>query len=134
MPPDTHCDSDSTSDWTVGTLKALIFTLLNEHEKRIGDKFNLYLRLLDEHNLRNEERFTSISDAVKTANTASEKAIIKAESATEKRFEGVNEFRGAMADAQQKYITKSEAIALILVICSVVTIIFQGFVYFTSKH
>lgn len=39
---------------------------------------------------------------------ATEKAIAKAESATEKRFEGVNEFRNQLGDQQRTFMPRSE--------------------------
>lgn len=40
---------------------------------------------------------------------SAERAILKAEAATEKRFEGVNEFRSALADQQRTLLPRAEA-------------------------
>jgi len=40
---------------------------------------------------------------------AQEKAILKAESASEKRFDGVNEFRGALSDMVGKLMPRAES-------------------------
>jgi hypothetical protein len=47
-------------------------------------------------------------DKVQLALQAAEKAITKAEIATEKRFEGVNEFRQTLSDQARDFANKSE--------------------------
>jgi hypothetical protein len=53
--------------------------LLNERDTRYGDRFE-----------------------------AQQRAILKAEEATERRFEGVNEFRAQLADQQRTFLPRSE--------------------------
>lgn len=50
----------------------------------------------------------SVRDNIAVALAASEKAIIKAEIANEKRFENVNEFRATLADQQNTLLPRSE--------------------------
>ncbi len=47
-------------------------------------------------------------EGVNAAMASAEKAILKAETATEKRFDSVNEFRQAMRDQQDTFASKSE--------------------------
>jgi len=47
-------------------------------------------------------------EGVNAAMASAEKAILKAETATEKRFDSVNEFRQAMRDQQENFANKSE--------------------------
>ena len=47
-------------------------------------------------------------EGVNAAMASAEKAILKAETATEKRFDSVNEFRQAMRDQQETFANKSE--------------------------
>ena len=47
-------------------------------------------------------------EGVNAAMASAEKAILKAETATEKRFDSVNEFRQAMRDQQETFASKSE--------------------------
>ncbi len=64
-----------------------------------SEKLNQFLEKLFEvkfHEL--ETRIEEIDKRVALAFAASEKAIVKAETATEKRFDGVNEFRGVLSD------------------------------------
>jgi hypothetical protein len=62
------------SEWTVDTLKAHIEALLAEKDKQIG-----------------------------LALSAAEKAVTKAETATEKRFDSVNEFRQTLTDQTKTF-------------------------------
>jgi len=47
-------------------------------------------------------------EGVNAAMASAEKAILKAETATEKRFDSVNEFRQAMKDQQDNFANKAE--------------------------
>jgi hypothetical protein len=67
------------SEWTVDTLKVHYDTVLAEKDK-----------------------------AINAALEAAEKAVTKAEAASERRFEGVNEFRAALSDQTQTFIPRSE--------------------------
>lgn len=74
---------------------------------------------VDEHNPKGwtfaafetyvEDRFRSTKDATNIAMAASEKAILKAETAADKRFDSVNEFREAMKDQQSKFADKEQS-------------------------
>lgn len=58
---------------------------------------------------RYEQRFSDSGTAVNAALMAAEKAVTKAEAASEKRFESVNEFRATLADQQRTFIPRAEA-------------------------
>jgi uncharacterized FlaG/YvyC family protein len=47
-------------------------------------------------------------EGVNAAMASAEKAILKAETANEKRFDSVNEFRQAMKDREEKFAVKAE--------------------------
>lgn len=55
-----------------------------------------------------EQRFTDQDRAVQSALLAAKEAVIKAETATEKRFEATNEFRGQLADQTATFIPRLE--------------------------
>ena len=57
---------------------------------------------------RIDERFAAMEKQTSLALTMSDKAISKAEIATERRLDLMNEFRSAMGDQQSTYLTKSE--------------------------
>jgi phosphopantetheinyl transferase (holo-ACP synthase) len=56
-----------------------------------------------------EQRFTDSDKAVQAALLAAKEAVLKAEVASEKRFESVNEFRGQLADQTNSLIPRAEA-------------------------
>jgi uncharacterized protein YaaR (DUF327 family) len=70
--------------------------------------FYHFTRIVDDLGRRIDERVLAAEKAATLALGSSEKAIAKAEYASEKRFEGVNEFRGALADASRNNITRGE--------------------------
>ncbi len=64
--------------------------------------------MLGEREDRTKERFANMEKTVGAALVASDKAVAKAEMATEKRFENVNEFRAALQDQTATLLPKSE--------------------------
>ena len=56
-----------------------------------------------------DQRFIDQDRAVQAALNAAEKAVTKAETASEKRFDAVNEFRAQLADQAQTFIPRAEA-------------------------
>ena len=65
--------------------------------------------LMDERDRRYEERFKAMDEKTGLALTSSEKAVAKAETATEKRFDAVNEFRGQLKDQAATLMPRAEA-------------------------
>jgi phosphopantetheinyl transferase (holo-ACP synthase) len=61
--------------------------------------------LLAEKDLRNQQRFDAQSQAIFAAFAAAKEAVTKAEIATEKRFESVNEFRAALTDQNARQVS-----------------------------
>lgn len=57
--------------------------------------------------------FAAQERATQIALGAAEKAVVKAEAATEKRFDGVNEFRQALGDQAARLISRAEVDALL---------------------
>jgi hypothetical protein len=72
------------------------------------------LRILTQHDLAAIQlRLSDSKTALDAALTSSTEAITRAEIATEKRFDSVNESRGQLKDQQATFITRSEMNALI---------------------
>lgn len=69
--------------------------------------------ILEERDARYTQRFADMERALTAALASSEKAINKAEVATEKRFESVNEFRTTLSDQATQFMTRNEAAALL---------------------
>jgi len=65
--------------------------------------------IMDERDKRYEDRFVAMDAKTSLALSSSEKAISKAETATEKRFDSVNEFRGTLNDQASKLLPRAEA-------------------------
>jgi len=84
---------------------------MNEAEKNeaILEKIANLRSLMDERDRRYEERFKATDEKTSLALTSSEKAVAKAEIATEKRFDSVNEFRGQLKDQAATLIPRAEA-------------------------
>lgn len=70
--------------------------------------FIAFEKLLDERDKRYQQRSDGQDKSVSTAMDASKEAIIKAETATEKRLESLNELRGAMADQSKDFARLAE--------------------------
>lgn len=61
---------------------------------------------------RADIRFLAMKEQVEAAFESSQRAIDKADEATEKRFEGVNEFRAALSDQATRFVTTETLISL----------------------
>lgn len=82
---------NSVSGWTVDTLRAHIETQLTD------------LKILL------DERQVAATTGVTAALAAAEKAVLKAEVASDKRFESVNEFREQLRDQALLFMPRTEA-------------------------
>ncbi len=120
----------SVSGWTTDTLNAHIIELHRERDLRAEQRFqaheialetafiaerahvaaaiaSLYRVIADRDQFL--ERLAAERDRqVQTAFLAAESAVRKAESATEKRFDGVNEFRKQLADQAATFLPRKE--------------------------
>jgi hypothetical protein len=67
-----------------------------------------FQQMLDAHETLLNQRIDAAKDAASAAQLASTTAIIKAEEANTKRFESVNEFRGALSDSNKNNISRAE--------------------------
>lgn len=104
------------------TLNERRFDLINETTAMthtLMDRLEQLSAKVDGLDRLTEAKFVTIrtliesqADKVALALTASDKAVSKAEGANEKRFEGVNEFRGQLADQAQTLMPRTEAVAL----------------------
>jgi hypothetical protein len=65
--------------------------------------------IMQERERANGQRFDGQEKAVSAALAAAKEAVIKAEAASEKRFDSVNEFRNTLKDQQQTLLPRAEA-------------------------
>jgi hypothetical protein len=70
------------------------------------------IALIENAEKQTDMRFESMDKQVKAAFESSQRAIDKADIATEKRFEGVNEFRSALSDQATRFVTNDQLLAL----------------------
>ncbi len=73
------------------------------------EKINSVITVADERDRRYEDRFKATDEKTSLALAGSEKAVTKAEAATEKRFDAVNEFRGTLSDQAASLLPRAEA-------------------------
>ena len=72
------------------------------------DRLEAVFTLINERDKNYNQRFDNVVEATKSALAAADRAVNKAEMATEKRFEGVNEFRNTLSDQQRTFISRTE--------------------------
>jgi hypothetical protein len=82
--------------------------LLNEKLEALSDKVEGLDRLTESKFVTHKTMLDSNAAQVSLALAAAEKAIDKADIATEKRFEGVNEFRATLTDQARTFIGRPE--------------------------
>jgi hypothetical protein len=71
----------------------------------LSARINALEKMLDEREARSQERSSTMKESVAAALASSEKAITKADTATEKRFDAVNEFRQTLSDQAKNFMT-----------------------------
>lgn len=78
----------------------------------LKDLFNAQIEnirtLINANDKNYNQRFENVIQATSNALLASDRAVSKAEGASEKRFDAVNEFRATLADQQRTLIPRSE--------------------------
>jgi hypothetical protein len=77
-------------------------------DEQSRDLLNYMKDMLAERDKDIQHQFEAVRSAVGAALAATEKAVLKAEAATEKRFDNVNEFRGILTDQTAKFPTRTE--------------------------
>jgi Mg2+ and Co2+ transporter CorA len=82
--------SEGDSGWTLETLRVYLNTRLEEMDRRVVEKF------------------AAVVEAFKEDSRSAKEAILKAEKATETRFDGVNEFRSTLTDQAATFSTKPQ--------------------------
>lgn len=93
---------------------------MSEHESKelatVSERLAALDRLMEAKFVTFQVLVDSQAEKVALALSAADKAVSKAETATEKRFESVNEFRASLADQatnlvpRAEFVTKTEAI------------------------
>jgi hypothetical protein len=89
------------SEWSIDTLYVHLSRIVEELDKRMTLDINSKFQLMN-------TALVAVEKSAANALAASAAATQKAETAMEKRFESVNEFRGAMGDQATRFITRAE--------------------------
>lgn len=84
-----------TSQATDVSLREYLTALINAAEKR------------------SDARFDAMKEMVETAFKTAQEAITKAEAATDRRLEGMNEFRDSLSDQATRFVTKDALDSLV---------------------
>lgn len=105
--------SENTSGWTTDTVHEHIAARITDADRRYAERFTaqekavvVALATVDKEF---HEHLAQVRTETATALGAAEKAIAKAELATEKRFESVNGFRAQLSDQVNTFIPRKEA-------------------------
>jgi hypothetical protein len=77
--------------------------------RELASELEGFKELMAERDRRYEQRFEAMDEKTGLALTSSEKAVGKAEVATEKRFDSVNEFRSTLSDQAAHLLPRREA-------------------------
>jgi hypothetical protein len=96
----TNRDPNGES-WTLGTLRLYLESLIT------GNATNVKA-LADRH----DDRFSAIEKAVAAALAAADRATTKAETTSDERFKGVNEFRQTLSDQARDLMPRLETESL----------------------
>ena len=94
-------DDERPGGWTLDTLNSYITAILDERDKRYHERFEA-----QQHELM--AALLAQKESANAAISAAKDAVTKAETANDKRFDSVNEFRAALADQQTTLLTKME--------------------------
>ena len=90
-----------TVQWSLETLHEHVLSIIASNDRRYEERFAASQRAV-------ELGLAGTKSEISAALAAADRAVMKAEVATEKRFEGVNEFRGALDQQQRTLIPRAE--------------------------
>lgn len=93
------------SGWTTDTLAAHIASVIDERDNRYQQRWEAQVNAVDAALLAQRA-------AIDAALIAVDKATSKAEQASEKRFESVNEFRQTLTDQAATFMPRAESLSL----------------------
>jgi hypothetical protein len=93
--------ASQSGGWSLETAIDHLTSLITGNDKRYEERFQAQQKAL-------ELGLAGLVRETQAAQTAADRAVLKAEAATEKRFESVNEFRGTLDNQQRTLIPRSE--------------------------
>jgi hypothetical protein len=96
----------SSSEWTIETLREYLTSRIDANEAAALQRF-------ESSNTALQAALAAAKELVSNAQSAADRAVQKAEIASDKRFEGVNEFRAQLADQQRTLMPRAEVEVLL---------------------
>ncbi len=91
-------EPDNNPEWTTANLLEFVQQILVERERELDERTDRWKQQFADKDTRDQQRYESM-----------QRAIDKAEAASEKRLDAVNEFRAQLKDQQTTLITRAEA-------------------------
>lgn len=107
IPP--RAEALGGEEWTVHSLATYLLRVIDDLDIRTREHFEQNEKRVLEHKAGLQASILAIERASQAAMEASEKAILKSEASSEKRFDAVNEWRALQADQSNKLISRTEA-------------------------
>lgn len=101
----THDDAP-LSPWNIETLRQYLISLIMANEAAALQRF-------EASNIALQAALAAAKELVSAAQSAADRAVQKAEISSDKRFEGVNEFRAQLADQQRTLMPRAEVEVLL---------------------
>lgn len=106
-------EDTKNNQWTMETLREYLLAIMATNDARYSERFEssqtALQAALTAQQTAMQTAFTAQKLSVDAALAAADRAVNKAETASEKRFEGVNEFRGTLQDQQRTLMPRAEA-------------------------
>ena len=100
------------TDWTLETLHEHLVSIMDERDRRYEQRFLAQEKAVDLALQRVDKEFhehlQQVRDENRLALAHQDKAVLKQEQSTEKRFEAVNEFRATLSDQAAGFLPRTE--------------------------
>jgi hypothetical protein len=111
LPP--HQDTNRNDDLTTVTMLEYVTTLIAQLDRRFDtlhqDLKDSITQRFHDADLRYQQRFDAQTSALDAALAAQKEAVMTANTAAEKRFESMNEFRKQLGDQAATFMPRAEA-------------------------
>ncbi len=101
-------DTDDVARQRADLLQEEIDRRFGAGQLQLDQRIEGQRELMAAHIQRLDQRMADADKAIQAALVSAEKAVTKAETASEKRFEGINEFRAVLSDQQRTLLPRVE--------------------------
>jgi hypothetical protein len=108
----TRVPTPANKSWSIETALDHMLALLDEKTQHLKEQMGAADKRYEERFLASQKALelglAGLIREIQAALAAADRAVLKAEAATERRFESVNEFRGTLDNQQRTLIPRSE--------------------------